>query len=405
MKPSRASGRLFVIVTLAALLVGAITILIIYVFPAQDRSDAVLLTSGLLLLLLAPLAGLTVSALSLHPPNQEPQDLPYQSQIFRILAEAAREGIVLADTAGSIEFVNPAMEQLFGYEQGELLGKSVERLMPEEYRSVHGGFMQRYLQSGEGRIVGTGRQVTALDSKGRRFPIYLSIGDIDTGSRRLFAGVILDMSEQQELQREILEIPINEQRRIGQELHDGLGQQLTGLAMLATSLLNKASKPDYELAAQLAKGLQEAVSQVRALSRGLVPVDVEAGDLIHALESLVDNLRRQTGLDISLQVSSPLNIRDSSCAVHLYRIAQEALNNAIKHAGASRIRVVIGREGNRGLLSITDDGSGFDPQQESTAGLGMRIMKYRCELIDARLDVETPPAEGCRIKCYFALDR
>jgi PAS domain S-box-containing protein len=404
MKPSRAFGRLFVIVTLAALLVGAITILIFYVFPAQGRSSAVLLTSGLVLLL-APLAGLAVSALFLHPPNQESQDLPYPSQIFRILAEAAREGMVLADTAGRIEFVNPAMERLFGYPHGELLGKSVEQLMPEEYRSVHGGFMQRYLQTGEGRIVGTGRQVTALDSKGRRFPIYLSIGDIDTGGRRLFAGVMLDMSEQQELQRELLEIPINEQRRIGQELHDGLGQQLTGLAMLATSLLNKASKPDYELAAQLASGLQEAVSQVRALSRGLVPVEVEAGDLIHALEGLVDNLRRQTGLDISLQVRERLSIRDTSCSVHLYRIAQESLNNAIKHAGANRIKIVIGREGNRGLLSIIDDGSGFDPQQENATGLGMRIMKYRCELIDARLEVETAAAEGCRIRCYFALDR
>ena len=403
MKPSRAFGRLFVIGTLSALLVGAITISTFYIFPAQDRSSAVFLTSGLVLLLLAPLVGLAVSALFLYPPNQEQQDLPYQSQIFRILAEAAREGIVLADTAGRIEFVNPAMEELFGYAQGELLGESVERLMPEEFRSVHGGFMQRYLQTGQAKIVGTGRQVTALDKKGRRFPIYLSIGDIDTGSRRLFAGVMLDMREQQELQREILEIPINEQRRIGQELHDGLGQQLTGLAMLATSLLNKASKPDYELAAQLARGLQEAVAQVRSLSRGLVPVEVEASDLIPALEGLVDSLRRQTGLDISLQVRERLSIRDSSCAVHLYRIAQEGLNNAIKHAGASRIQVVIGREGSRGLLSITDNGSGFDPQQETSNGLGMRIMKYRCELIDARLEVEAPAAEGCRIKCYFAL--
>ena len=391
--------------TLAILLVGGIALSTLYIFIGESRSEIAFPLAGLALLLLAPLAGLGVSALILRDLQRDAQNLPYHSQTFQTLAQTAREGIVLADSHGKIEFVNAAVELLFGYTHGELLGKSVECLMPEEYRSAHGGYMQRYLETGVAQIIGTGRQLTALDKNGRRFPIYLSLGDIDTGSRRLFAGVILDMSEQQELQREILEIPINEQRRIGQELHDGLGQQLTGLGLLAASLLNKASRPEYELAAQLARGLQEAISQVRALSRGLVPVDVKAGDLIHALEDLVDNLRRQTGIDISLKARERVEIVDNSCAMHLYRIAQEALNNAIKHADASHIQVTIGRDGNRGLLSIRDDGAGFDPQRENPRGLGMRIMKFRCGLIDAELNVESAAAEGCVIKCYFALER
>ncbi len=405
MKTSRAFRHLFAIVTLAALLVGGLVISMLYLTAGESRSAISWLLPGLAVLLLAPLAGLGASALYLRGLDSDEQTLPYHSKIFQILAETAREGIVVADTSGKIEFVNAAAESLFGYARGELLGESVTRLMPEEYRHSHDDYIQRYLDTGVARIIGIGRQLTAIDRHGTRFPIYLSIGDIDTGRRRLFAGLILDMSKQKELQREILEIPINEQRRIGQELHDGLGQQLTGLGLLATSLLNKASKPDYELAAQLAKGLQEAVAQVRALSRGLVPVDVEAGDLFHALRELVDNLRRQTGLDISLEIREHVHILDNSCAMHLYRIAQEAINNAIKHAGAGLVQVSIGREGNLGLLEIRDDGSGFEPGKENSRGLGLRIMKYRCGLIDADLKVESAPAEGCAIKCYFALNR
>jgi len=404
MNISRTYRHLFVVVTLAALLVGAIAISILYTSAGAGRPAVPLLIPGLALLLLAPLAGLGASALFLRDLHRDAENLPYHSKTFQTLAETAREGIVLADSRGKIEFVNAALEKLFGYAPGELLGESVRRLMPEEYRHEHDDYMQRYLDTGEARIIGTGRQLTAIDKSGVRFPIYLSIGDIDTGSRRLFAGVILDLSEQKEMQREILEIPINEQRRIGQELHDGLGQQLTGLGMLATSLLNKASKPDYELAAQLARGLQEAVSQVRALSRGLVPSDIDAGDLIHALEVLVDNLRRQTGLDITLEVRERLGILDNNCTMHLYRVAQEAINNAIKHAGASHIQVIIGHDGNRGMLEIRDDGSGFAAAQENNGGLGLRLMKYRCGLIDAELNVESAPAEGSDIKCYFALD-
>ncbi len=164
------------------------------------------------------------------------------------------------------------------------------------------------------------------------------------------------MSEQQQLQREILEIPVSEQRRIGQELHDGLGQQLTGLGLLATSLLNKASKPEHELATKLAHGLREAVSQVRALSRGLMPVDIDAEGFTTALENLVKEIRSHSEYPVFLTLNERIRILDNSSAMHLYRVAQEALNNAIKHANASRIEVSVGLVGNRGCLAIRDNG-------------------------------------------------
>jgi two-component system sensor kinase FixL len=324
-----------------------------------------------------------------------------QAETFRTLAETAREGIILASTSGTIEFVNPAAEQLFGYQPKELIGASLKCLMPKETSLAHDGYMQRYLQTGFPRIIGNGRQLVAKRKDGTRFPIYLSIGDIRTNHTRLFAGLIMDMSEQQQLQREILEIPVSEQRRIGQELHDGLGQQLTGLGLLATSLLNKASKPEHELASKLAHGLREAVGQVRALSRGMMPVDIDAEGFTNALENLVKEIRSQSGMRIFLTLNERIRILDNSSALHLYRIAQEALNNAIKHANANRIEVSVGLVGDRGCLAIRDNGKGFDAEPQKSSGLGLRIMQHRCGMIDAELEILSSAEHGTEVRCYF----
>jgi len=404
LKPPRAFRQIFLIVTLSALLVGGIAVSILYTGTDSREVRAPFLLAGSSVVVLALLAGFGGSALFARNAKRLELTTPYRSEIFQVLAETAREGIVLADVEGRIEYVNPAIEKLFGYDHGELTGRSVEQLMPEDHGAAHDGYIKHYLETGVARIIGIGRHLTAVRKSGERFPIYLSVGDIDTGYRRLFAGVILDMTEHHRLQREILEIPVNEQRRIGQELHDGLGQQLTGLGLLATSLLNKASKPEYELAAQLADGLQEAISQVRALSHGLVPVDIDSGHFENTLETLAENLRLQTGLEITLIVREPVRVSDNSSAMHLYRIAQEAVTNSIRHADAGQIEITVGMEGNRGYLSVRDDGSGFDTSRQDTGGLGLRIMKYRCDLIDAELVVRSAPDEGSEIKCYFACE-
>ena len=330
--------------------------------------------------------------------------LDQQAETFRTLAETARESIILASTTGTIEYVNPATESLFGYKPNELIGASLKCLMPREQAAAHDGYMQRYLQTGFAKIIGSGRQLVAKRKDGTRFPIHLSIGDIKTSQVRLFAGVIMDMSEQQQLQREILEIPASEQRRIGQELHDGLGQQLTGLALLATSLVNKASKPEHELATKLAGGLQEAISQVRALSRGLMPVFVDAGGFTNALENLIAEVRSHCSINVTLTISERIRIADNSSAMHLYRIAQESINNAIKHAEASRIEVSVSLVGNRGCLSIRDDGNGMDRPPQKPTGIGLRIMQHRCGLIDAEFEILSSLDEGTEVRCYFTVE-
>jgi len=327
-----------------------------------------------------------------------------QAETFKTLVDTSREGIILADIDGKIEFVNPAAERIFGYHQDELLGVPLTRLMSDQHGVVHDGYIESYLRSGIGKIIGTGRQLIAIRKDGSRFPIHLSIGDIKLSHTRLFAGVIMDISEQQQLQRKILEIPVEEQRRIGQELHDGLGQQLTGLGMLATSLLNKASKPEHELASKLADGLQQAIAQIRAISRGLMPVDMDAAGFMNSLENLVDEIRTQTSISIRFSIDEKVHFSDNTSAMHLFRIAQEAINNAIKHSNASQIRVTLGVEKSRGRLSISDNGSGMQASVGDNKGLGLRIMEHRCGLIDAELIFKSSKSQGTEVRCLFSIE-
>ena len=331
------------------------------------------------------------------------QQIEQQAETFRTLAETAREGIILIDTHGTIEYANPSAEIMFCYARGSLIGTSVNRLMPASMGRQHNQFIKNYLASGIGKIIGTGRQLTGHRKDGSQFPMHLSIGDINLKHTRLFAGVIMDISEQQQLQREIMEVPVREQRRIGQELHDGIGQQLTGLGMLATSLLNKATKPEHSLAAQLADGLQEALSQVRALSRGLVPIEIDADSFISALKNLTEEIQRQSHIPVKFEIINTINFTSNDMVIHLYRIAQEALNNAIKHANCRSIYVSIEIEDDDGLLEIYDNGRGIPIDFETEDGLGLNIMKYRSSLFDGQIRVYPVESGGTRVCCRFPL--
>ncbi len=369
----------------------------------SEEIRAPFVIAGLIAILIAVCIIFVASLFFFRIARPMSESIEQQAETFTTLVETIRQGIILSDTNGIIEFVNPAAEKLFGYQSGELPGQKLNILMPGEHSRAHDGYINNYLNSGIGKIIGIGRKLTALRKNGSRFPIYLSIGDIKLSHKRLFAGVIMDISEEQQLQREILEIPVNEQRRIGHELHDGLGQQLTGLGMLATSLVNKAGKPEHELATRLAAGLQEAIAQVRALARGLMPVDIDSAGLMLSLENLIEEISAQSGISIEFSIDNEILVSDNNVALHLYRIAQEGLNNAFKHADASEIQVNLGISDSLGLLSIRDNGRGIADDNGDVEGLGLRIMKHRCGLIDALLRIHSSPGNGTEIQCLFPL--
>ena len=214
-------------------------------------------------------------------------------------------------------------------------------------------------------------------------------------------GCSNDVTEKRRLQGELLRATTSEQRRIGQELHDVTGQELTGLRYLSSTLvrmLKKESTAAVDQAIKIEEGLSRALDQVRVMARGLVPVEVDAEGLMAALTTLARNTDAIDGISCSFVCGEPIPVRDSEVATQLYRIAQEGVTNAVKHGRAKRIRVVLAQGRNVLTLSIADDGVGLNPAS-SSSGLGLRIMTFRAEIIGGTLDIAPGPDGGTEVTC------
>jgi two-component system sensor kinase FixL len=185
-------------------------------------------------------------------------------------------------------------------------------------------------------------------------------------------------------------------------LHDGAGQELTGLAMLAAQLsedLSALKLTQAAAAAKIVRGLEEALDHVRALAKGLVPVEVDAEGLMAALAELAARTEELGGVRCEFQCDEPVSIGDNQTATQLYRLAQEAVTNALKHARARKIVIDLSAAENVVTLSVADDGQGFSESLASTAGSGLRIMRYRAELIGAEFQLARNEPHGTVVAC------
>ncbi len=209
----------------------------------------------------------------------------------------------------------------------------------------------------------------------------------------------------QRLEHEIIEISEREQRRIGRDLHDGLCQYLaaTGCAAAAlqTDLLRRNLPKEAAVAGELAELLEGGVVQTRDLARGLVPVPMDEAGLPFALEGLAASVARLQNIDCTFRVEGEVKIGDTSAATHLYRIAQEAINNATRHGRADQIRIALLAEGPLATLSVTDNGQGLSRTASASPGLGLSIMSYRARLVGGELAMSEPNDGGTLIACTF----
>jgi signal transduction histidine kinase len=208
--------------------------------------------------------------------------------------------------------------------------------------------------------------------------------------------------ERERLEREILEASEREQHRIGEDLHDGLGQQLTAIEMLCASLKSDVAARQPELAAQVAQIgalLREAIAQTRSMARGLVPVKDEPDALWASLIELADRTTALGRMPCRFECARPVLVPSNAVAGHLYRIAQEAVNNAIKHSGATDLVIRLAASRSMLELKISDNGCGLP--ETRTAGLGLRVMRHRAEVIGAELTIDSRPGRGVTISCVL----
>lgn len=213
--------------------------------------------------------------------------------------------------------------------------------------------------------------------------------------------------ERKRLEKEIADATAEQQRHFGRELHDSVSQQLSGIGMMARTLsesLADAEWPQAELAHRLVDHLRETAKQVSRLSHGLMPVDVDAEGLMAALEQLARRCDEMYQAQCEFQCSRRIDVADNDTATHMYRIAQEAIQNATKHGSPSRIVVKLEQEDGDVILTIEDDGSGI-PTDNGPAGAGLRIMQYRANLIGAHLKIDSRPGQGVTVTCRLRAEK
>lgn len=212
------------------------------------------------------------------------------------------------------------------------------------------------------------------------------------------------IAERQRTAREMLEISNREQRRIGQDLHDGLGQLLTGMALMSKALarqLATTAPAEAAAATQLVQLANQAITQTRELVRGLSPIESQNDSLLSALQNLAAQTESLFGITCRMSCDSPPPLQDPTVATHLYRIVQEAVSNAVKHGQAKHVLLTLTTGPYSTTLTVHDDGVGFSDTAERPPGLGLRIMHYRASMIGASLTLKSTPGSGTSVICTW----
>jgi two-component system sensor kinase FixL len=320
----------------------------------------------------------------------------------KAILETVADGIMTLTADGTIKSFNPAAEDIFGYSADEIVGENIDRLVAPPHRTVVEKQLRRPVPFEQTGSPGVDREMTGQCKDGSTFPMELSIHEVELDDRIVFTGMARNVSERRRLEQEILDASETERRRIGQDLHDGLGQMLTGIGLLCQDLARHLDEEGHHRAddmAEITEHVKKADRRARTLSHGLIPVDVEPNGLVEALRRLTEEVERPFDVECDFQEIGTVRVRDSTVTTHVYRIAQEAMNNATRHADPDHIKVVLASEEDDLQLRIEDDGVGFEAENPGEKGMGLRTMQYRARLIGGTLDIDSQAGEGTTVTC------
>jgi PAS domain S-box-containing protein len=337
--------------------------------------------------------------------GNEPATLPEHS--LEVLARREHElqdlfdeasiGLVLLARDGTILRANHAFF--------DLLERAPARVVGRKFGEFHidPTLIERMLARLAARQTFNNVATELLASEGCPHPVLVDANTLWEDGRFVHSRwFVRDISQRKRLERELLELSERERRRFAQELHDGLGQQLGGVAYLSNVLREKLSErgaPEAADATRIFGLVREAIEQTRRVSRGLSPIRPEPEGLMDALQDLALQTTELFRVRCRYVCRKPVLIEDSALAGHLYRIAQEAVNNALKHAGPRHISVLLRRSREHIVLGVSDDGKGIGPISPRRQGLGLHIMQYRASLVRGTVIVRRRSNGGTEVIC------
>jgi PAS domain S-box-containing protein len=341
--------------------------------------------------------GVVVTGTEITERRSQERVLRTQARILQTM----REGVVLTDGDNRIRLTNPAFDAMFRLPPDAILGRPIEPML-RRFDDTPGR-----LTADEAQRLEAGDTVPVdyegVRADGTRFVAASMVTRIEIGAAPFRLTVVNDVTERKHLEREILEIANREQLRMGGDLHDGLGQDLTGIALMLRGVAGQLRKEESEARTDVEEiiGLvNAAIESTRVLARGLSPVSSERGGLIAALQSLATRTHERHG--VKVHVTTRLDRRlvlGDTALNHLYRIAQEALSNAVRHGQPRDVTIQLVQDGERLHLVITDDGCGLPPSADAAAGLGLKLMRYRAQMLGGELTVQRNAGKGTRVEC------
>jgi PAS domain S-box-containing protein len=318
------------------------------------------------------------------------------------LYELSSVGYCTLNASGEIIEVNLIFVTLLNEDRRALLSQPLSRFVAQSDTDNFNFLCEQVVQTG-GRSMG---ELRMKKSDGAQLWVQLAA----TVAREINGALVLhvalnDITERKYLEQELVEASEGYQRALGQELHDNLGQQIAAIGYQARALekLTAENPVAAKLAASIASQAHGAVMQCKQLAQGLLPFELEVHGLYGALRGFVSGVNNYYGLDCSLECRDELVIRDSHLALNLYRIVQEAVNNAVRHSGASHLRVTLAQDGDCLTLSICDDGCGFEYRAGLSVGLGLKIMQYRAMHFGAALQFVPRDGGGTEVRLRLRL--
>ncbi len=341
--------------------------------------------------------------------RQTNEALRQQTEILQSILNSMGDGVIVADSDGKILLFNPEAERLVHKGLGEI---SLEDWLQRQQTYIpdvlaaHPMTEHPLLQTIHGKEIDGAEMLLGGDATHAAVWLACTGRPLIGRDGKIRGGVLVmrDVTSGKTMEKQIAEISDREQSRIGQDLHDTLCQQLVSVAY-ATEILRLAldqhNSPESAKVETIAEMVNQSITQARQFARGLYPVRLEADGLTSALEELATTVQSRSKIRCRFAIDDPVFINDEVAAINLYRIAQEAVNNAVKHSRARNISIGLGAVEDEVTLTVNDDGIGFPDHLDRPQGMGLHIMKYRARMIGASLDIRRGARGGTIVICSF----
>jgi PAS domain S-box-containing protein len=325
------------------------------------------------------------------------------------LLDSAMDAIITVDEAQHIVLYNRAAEKIFGWPGEQMLGQTLEKLLPARYRQGHGGHVRHFGDTGTtSRRMGDGTVLHGLRADGAEFPMEASISQLETPEGKLFTVILRDITQRMQAQRELQSFAAEshalregEKSRVARELHDELAQSLTALKMDTNWVRDRLPGASDEMQAKLAgmlAMLDGMVAATRRIAADLRPLMLDDLGLGPAVEWLAHSFTQRTGIPCQLSVDDEVDLPEPY-ATAVFRIVQESLVNVAKHAQATQAQVRIDRLPDGVTLSVSDNGRGFATDApRKPQSLGLMGLRERAQLLQGNIAITSVPGKGSRIE-------